>query len=89
MIKKLYVAHTPAFNRQFRTLDELIQEEAIEKIELFKNIENHKQLKVHKLKGPLSGRYSFSVNYKFRIIFTYLSKKEAVLMAIGDHEIYK
>jgi len=89
MTKKLSVAYTPAFYRQFRALESWLQEEALEKIELFKNEKNHRQLKVHKLKGPLSGRYSFSVNYKFRIILTYLSKKEAVLMAIGDHEIYK
>src|SRR3989344_7945409 len=49
---------------------------------------NYKQLKVHKLQGPLAGRHSFSVNYKTRIIFCYISKKEVVLLAIGDHSIY-
>ena len=85
----MVVSFKPTFIRQLNKLEPNLQEEALEKVELFKNEKNHRQLKVHKLKGPLLGRYSFSVNYKFRIIFTYLSKKEAVLMAIGDHEIYK
>lgn len=79
----------PAFVKKFKKLENDLQEEILEKIELFKNPKNHKQLKAHKLHGALSGRYSFSVNYKFRIVFVYLSKNETVLLAIGDHEVYK
>lgn len=87
-MSKISVVYTPRFAKQIKTLDPQLQEETIEKIELFKNLKNHKQLKVHKLKGYFSGRYSFSVNYKIRTVFSYLSKKEAVLLAIGDHDIY-
>jgi len=79
----------PTFGRQFKLLEEGLQEEILEKIELFKNSKNHKQLKVHKLKGRLSGRYSFLVNYKIRIVFNFISKRKAVLLAVGDHEVYK
>ncbi len=82
------VGFTPVFVRQFRRLEARLQEEAYEKIELFKDRSNHRLLKVHKLKGKLQGRYGFSVNYRFRIIFTLVSKTEAVLLAIGDHEVY-
>ena len=64
-----------------------MQEEAWEAIDAFSNVNQHACLKVHKLKGRLSGRYSFSVNYKFRIVFCY-KKKEAILLAIGDHDVY-
>ena len=57
-------------------------------IELLKDKGNHKHLKVHNLHGRLAGRYSFSVNYKTRIVFAYLSKQEIALLAIGDHEVY-
>ena len=77
------------FIRKLKQLETALRGEAMEKIELFKDEKNHKQLKVHKLKGVLSGRYSFSVNYKTRIVFSYLSKNEAVLLAVGDHEVYK
>lgn len=68
-----------------------LQEESLEKIELFGEEENHLRLKVHKLEGDLHGWYSFSVNYKTRIIFHYLktSPKEARLDAIGDHDVYR
>ena len=66
-----------------------LQKEVKIKIGLFKDRKNHKILEVHKLKGRLSGFYAFSVNYKDRIVFEYASKDEAVLLAVGDHEIYK
>ena len=83
------IAYTPAFRRQFDALDAARQEEVLEKIALFKNPANHRQLKVHKLHGPLHGRLRFSVNYRDRIVFAYLSKNEVVLHAIGDHEVYR
>lgn len=83
------VFYTPVFTRQFNKLEEDLQDEAAIKIKTFKNSRNHQQLKVHKLKGILAGRYSFSVNYRYRIVFSYLSKNKAVLLAIGDHDVYK
>ena len=47
------VAYKVTFVRQFDALEEGLQNEVLEKIELFKNPKNHKQLKVHKLHGPL------------------------------------
>ena len=82
------ICFKPTFIRQFKQLDPGLQQEATEKIEYFKDKKNHKQLKVHRLRGRLAGRYSFYVNYKIRIVFSYLSKNEAVLLAIGDHAVY-
>ena len=85
------IIYLSSFLRKFKTLDSGLQEEVLEKIELFKDKNNHRQLKIHKLHGPLSGRYSFSVNYKTRIVFSYVryvSKKEVALLAIGDHVVY-
>jgi mRNA-degrading endonuclease YafQ of YafQ-DinJ toxin-antitoxin module len=83
------IVYTPSFVRQFKNLPKDLMEEVYEKINLFKNEKNHKALKVHKLKGRLSGRYGFSVNYKYRIVFIFTTKKEATFLAIGDHDIYK
>lgn len=63
--------------------------EIAEKIKLFEDRKNHRQLRVHKLKGPLSGFWSFSVNYKYRIIFEPLGKNEVVFHDIGNHDVYK
>ncbi|HEY4479278.1 MAG TPA: type II toxin-antitoxin system mRNA interferase toxin, RelE/StbE family [Candidatus Paceibacterota bacterium] len=82
------IVYKPTFVRQFDKLELTLQEETLEKITLLKNTKNHKLLKVHKLHGPLAGRYSFSVNYKIRIVFSYTGRKEVVLLAIGDHAVY-
>lgn len=82
------VSYAPMFVRQFKALEQDLQEEVEEKIALFRDRRNHRFLKVHKLKGPLAGRFSFSVNYKFRIVFSYLSSRGAILLAVGDHTVY-
>ena len=63
------------FVRQFKILEEGLQEEVLEKIELFKKPKHHNLLKVHKLKGRLKKYYNFSVNYKTRIVFQYFTWK--------------
>lgn len=79
----------PTFVRMLGKLEPSLQEEAIEKLELFKCEGNHQQLKVHKLKGQFKGCYSFSVNYKYRVVFSYKDCDIVNLLAIGGHEVYK
>jgi addiction module RelE/StbE family toxin len=83
------ISYKPSFVRQFNKLEKELQEEILEKLEIFKNKKNHKNLKVHKLNGKLKDFYSFSVNYAYRIVFMYESKQKATLLAVGDHEVYK
>jgi mRNA-degrading endonuclease YafQ of YafQ-DinJ toxin-antitoxin module len=83
------ILYKPTFIRQFSKVEKSLQEEILEKIELFKQVENHDALKVHKLKGHLKDCCSFSVNYKIRIVFSYEKKNCAVLLALGDHDVYK
>lgn len=81
----------PSFIKQMNKLEKELAEEVIEKIELLKNPVNHVQLKVHKLHGRLSSFFSFSVNYKVRVVFEYTSKdkKQVVLLVVDDHDLYK
>ncbi len=83
------IALTPQFRRMFKKLEESLQHEVLEKISFLESDTNLEQLHIHKLKGRLKDRYSFSVNYKTRIVFCYLSKDEVVLLAIGNHDIYQ
>ncbi|HBR80076.1 MAG: hypothetical protein UX09_C0026G0016 [Candidatus Uhrbacteria bacterium GW2011_GWE2_45_35] len=83
------VSFSPSFLSFFRVLSKQLQEETLEKIDLFSDIKNHQALKVHKLKGRLCGCYSFSVNYHIRIVFEFIGKpRRAYLLSIGDHEVY-
>lgn len=81
--------YTSNFVKELKKLDQELLEEALEKVELFKNRKNHKMLKVHKLHGKLRGKLSFSINYKYRIVFRYVTSKIASLLSIGDHDVYK
>lgn len=85
------VSFAPSFFRAMKALPVELQEEVFEKIDLFRDSANHKVLRVHKLHGRLKGCYSFSVSYKIRVVFEYLSTKhtEALMLAVGDHDIYK
>ena len=87
----LAVGLTPQFKRQFKKLERNLQEEALEKIEMLKDPAHHAVLRVHKLHGALAGRWSLSVNYRYRIVFIYEDNKKtiAALLAIGDHEVYQ
>lgn len=83
------IVYTPFFLKLLKNLELDLQNEAIEKIELFKERKNHKILSVHKLHGKFTGSYSFYVNYKIRIVFEYINKEEVALLLIGSHDIYK
>jgi plasmid maintenance system killer protein len=81
------ITYSPKFLTLFKKLEGNLKIEAKEKIKLFGQDPSHPFLKVHKLKGT-DNRYSFSVNYRYRIVFMHLSKEEIVLLTIGDHDVY-
>lgn len=82
------IFYSPRFLRRLKKLEETLKIEAKEKIKLFGEDPSHSFLKTHKLKGQ-DNRWSFSVNYKYRIVFTYLSKEEVYFLTIGNHEVYE
>lgn len=83
------IIYPPVFIKKFSKLGNDLQEECYQKINLFKNRKNHISLKVHKLHGKFKNCLGFSVNYKFRVIFRYVSKDEVLFLDIDDHDIYK
>jgi len=83
------IAYSHHFVRQFKKLPANLQEEVLAKIELFKNEANHATLKVHPLQGHLAGCMSFSVNFRFRIVYGHLSDHEVILHSVGSHDIYR
>ena len=84
----LDIVYSPFFVRKFSKLENSLQAEVIQKINLFRDRNNHKTLDVHKLHGKFREYFGFSVNYTYRIVFRYVSKKEVLFTDIGGHEIY-
>lgn len=85
----LEIIYAPSFVRQFKKLELSLQDEVVDKVEVFKNKDSHKNLKVHRLHGKFAECFSFSINYKIRIIFEYKPKNEATLLFVGSHELYE
>ncbi len=83
------ISYSSKFLRQLKKLEPALKDEAKIRINLFKSQISHSTLKVHKLHGKLDDCWAFSINYKYRIVFEYVSENEANLLAIDDHDIYK
>lgn len=80
------ILYAPSFVRMYKRLNSDLQEEVKDKIKLFRDVKNHTKLRVHKLNGNLENTFSFSVNYKIRVIFEYNGKNRANLLCIGNHD---
>lgn len=83
------IVYAPIFLRQFKKLPGAIQDDVEEKIAVFQKNPKERSLWVHKLKGALKGFWSFSVHYSHHIVFQWDDARTAVLLAVGDHDIYK
>ena len=85
----LQVSFRSSFVREMNKLEKSLVDEVLLKIDILRNSTDLSVLKIHKLHGPLKDKWSFSVNYKIRIVFEYESKKEVVLLTVGDHNVYR
>jgi len=85
---EIKVRYTPRFVKHFRKIPSNIQKLVIKKEKIFKKDCFSPALKTHKLSGNLSGFYSFSISYSYRVVFS-LETDGIVFIDIGTHSIYK
>lgn len=85
----LKVHSTSEFEKSFRKLSIRIQDLAIKKDKWFRQDAFDPRLHTHKLKGELSGYWSYYINRQYRILFRFLNDDEVVYYDIGTHDIYK
>ena len=82
------VLYHPKFAREYKKLPDNIKDQAEEKEKIFRANPFDPRLKTHKLKGPLSGFWVFSINHKYRIIFDFADINTVHFYSVGDHDIY-
>lgn len=75
-MKKIQIYYTPEFQKLWRKLPDTVKNPF------------HPQLKTHKLKGVLSGFFSFSIDYHYRIVF-HFEEDKIYFDAVGTHAIYR
>lgn len=85
----LKVHSTSEFEKSFRRLPIRIQDLAAKKDTWFRQDAFDCRLHTHKLKGELSGYWSYYINRQYRILFRFLNGTEVVYYDIGTHDIYK
>ncbi|MCX6800364.1 MAG: type II toxin-antitoxin system mRNA interferase toxin, RelE/StbE family [Candidatus Falkowbacteria bacterium] len=83
------IIYSSKFAREYKKLPDNIKDIAEENEAIFRENPFSSKLKTHKLKGKLSGFYSFSIGYKYRIIFDFSKDKKSInFHSVGDHDVY-
>ena len=80
--------YTRRFLRSLKKLPEPVQQDALLAIERFKNKQEHKALRLHRLSGRMKKYHAFSANFAYRVIIE-MKKDEVYFLDVGDHDIYQ
>lgn len=84
------IIYSSKFAREYKKLPISIKDIAEKQEKLFRQNPFNIKLKTHKLKGRLRGFLSFSIGYRYRIIFEFSKNKKTVYFhSVGDHDIYQ
>lgn len=83
------VFYSPQFERDYKKLSFEIKEKAKEKEKIFRVNPFDPRLKTHKLHGELEEFWGFSIDYQFRVVFSFFGEKKVKFYAIGGHSIYE
>ena len=83
------IFYTPEFKRDYKKLSGTLQDLLKKKGQLFGQEPFHPLLRTHKLSGKLRGLWSFSLDYRCRVLFRFRGQNEVELLRVGDHSIYR
>ena len=86
---KVEILYSKRFKKQFKRLPKKVIKKLIYIENIFRYNPFSPELKTHKLHGKLKNEYAFSVNYEYRVIFTFIDSNTVFFLEIGTHEIYK
>lgn len=76
------------FVAQFKQLPQKIKTLAAKKEQFFKSNPLHPFLRLHQLKGDLSGLWSNSITLNYRLIFKRMPNGDIIFISIGKHDLY-
>lgn len=83
------IIYGPKFEKKYKRLPSDIKNIAVKQEAIFRKNPFNSKLNTHKLKGKLKEFLSFSVGYRYRIVFEFIKNKEIVYFhSIGNHDIY-
>ncbi|MFA6099386.1 MAG: type II toxin-antitoxin system mRNA interferase toxin, RelE/StbE family [Patescibacteria group bacterium] len=84
------IVYSSQFAREYKKLSDSIKDNAEKQEIIFRDNPTDPRLKTHKLKGRLRGFLSFSIGFRYRIIFEFSKDKKRVYFhSVGDHDVYQ
>lgn len=83
------IIYTSKFLREYKKLPKNIKISAEEKEEIFRKNPFDSVLDTHKLHGRFKEFWSFSIGYKYRIIFEFGENNTIYFHSVGNHDVYQ
>ena len=85
----MLIIYSPKFSREYKRIPAAIKIIAEKQEAIFRKNPFDPKLKTHKLKGRLNEFLSFSIGFKYRIIFEFNEKGVVYFHSVGAHDIYQ
>lgn len=83
------IVYLKRFLKDYSKLPEEIKKQAEKKEALFRKNLFEPILDTHRLHGALSEFYGFSINNKYRIVFSFIQDNLVQFHRVGTHDVYK
>jgi addiction module RelE/StbE family toxin len=83
------IYYSTKFAKEYKKLPNKIKIVAEKKELIFRQNLFDSRLRTHRLTGKLKNFWSFSINYKHRIIFEIVDEKIIWFHSVGTHRIYQ
>ncbi len=83
------VIYTSKFAREYKKLPKAVKFLAEKKEVMFRKNPFEPTLDTHKLHGRLKEFWSFSIGFKYRVIFEFAENDTAHFHSVGNHDIYQ
>ena len=83
------IIYTSKFKREYKKLSRNIKLSAEKKERIFRQNPFEPSLDTHKLHGRFREFWSFSIGFKYRIIFEFNEKGVVYFHSVGAHDIYQ
>lgn len=85
----MLIVYASKFQREYKKLPDKIKSVAEQNEQIFRDNPFNPALDTHKLHGRLKDFWSFSIGYKYRIIFEFANKETVYFHSTGNHDIYQ
>ena len=83
------IFYTKKFESEYKKLSKEIKLKVEARESIFRRNPYAPTLKTHKLSGELKDFWSFSVDFKYRIVFEFIEDGNIFFHSVGDHDIYR